>query len=492
MLITKAQWDEFYSLISCISKEVLARVAAHVEANKYVSTYRSYPQSVSDKSIGGWPNVNEVNPYTGLLFDKHRYEFSDFSSLCTIQKADDRICIFELEGYQTCAQFLSENSNLLPLIWYKEAAEHIGLALCLLIGDIVNRYIAQTGQYDYNDQTFKDIYTSIMNLYFLKRLDFDICVPVLFVEFESDYINVDDNIYITKMTDDFIRSKHFIGGYDAYFEKLVLNCATHMIVIKGYSLQNCDFISSDILRNQRAYPINIIDLIFASIRIVAEIPTGYAQIVARPTNNWIPRQCKGDLIGLTGAKAREYPDFFLEHFWLEPHNSLSSEQETKIVSLASSLLKSNQNAYSLACSRLNSSMLRNCEEDAVLDAIIGLELLMSDNDKGELTYKIASRMATLSTLLADCPYTPIDVQQSVTKLYRYRSDIIHSRTPKPSTKLIKVSLQREVEAVSLAIKFLSMAIEILAVNPKYLSPKRIDELMMKKLQYSRFQIPFEV
>ncbi len=482
MIITKEQWDNFYLLIGNMSKEVLTKIASHVAATKYVSTYSSYPQSVSNESFGGWTTVNELSPYAGFSFGERSYEFSDFSSLCSIQRTDDKICVLDLDGYAACAQFLSENTKLLSLIWYRETTDNIGIALCLLIGNIINRYIALTGQYNYEEQLFKDIYISVTNAYFLETLEFDICVPVLFVGFSNDNISINDNIFITKMTDDFIKSKHFVGNYDAHFEKLVLDCATHMIVIKGYSLQNNEFKSEEVFGNWRAYPIDIIDFVFASIRATTGMLTGYAQIIVRPTNNWIPRHCKGNLIGLTGAKAKEYPDSFLEYFWLQPRNSVTTEVGVKIGSLTSALLGNSQNAFKLACNRLNRSMLRNCEEDTILDAIIGLELLLSDNDKGELTYKISSRMATLSTLQSDCPYTPIEVQQSVSQIYRYRSDIVHSRKPRPSTKLIRINQGEEIAPVALAIRYLSMAIEILAANPEFLTTKKIDELMMEKLQ----------
>ncbi len=379
---------------------------------------------------------------------------------------------------------MKENAKVLSLIWYKETTDAIEIALCLLLGNIISRYIALTEKYDYEEQIFKDIYTSVTNTYFLETLEFDICVPVLFVGFDSDNIPINDNIFITRMTDDFIRSKHFVGNYDAHFEKLVLDCATHMLVIKGYSLKNCECKSEELFGKWRAYPIDTIDSVFASVRAITGLPTGYAQVISLPTNDWIPRYCKGNLIGLTGAKAKEYPDFFLEHFWLQPRNSITSENSKKIVSLAAVLQINNQNAFKLACSRLNRSMLRNCEEDTILDAIIGLELLLSDNDKGELTYKISSRMATISTLHSDCTYTPLEIQQSVSIIYRYRSDIVHSRKSRPATKSIKINQGEEIEPVTLAIKYLSMAIEILAANPDLLTSKKIDELMMKRLRES--------
>ncbi|MDD3231087.1 MAG: HEPN domain-containing protein [Oscillospiraceae bacterium] len=486
MNITANQWDGFYVLMSTLAKEILAKVSIYIAENKYITTYSRFPQSVSKNQYGGWSTVNELSPYEGLSLGKRNYKFADFSSLISIHETEDKIRIANLDGYDGCAQFLRENTKLLSLLWYKEATDDIEIALCLLLGDILNRYIPLTGSCDYQEQTFKEVYTNVTNKYFLETLEFDICVPILFLGFESDNLLISDNISLTKMTEDFIRSKHFIGGYDAHFEKLVLDCATHMIIIKGYSMKNSDFKSDHILGNWRAYPIDIIDCIFTSIRTITGLPTGYAQIISVPTNNWRPRHCEGNLTGLTGSKAKSYPDSFLEYYWLQPQNSVNIESTKKIASLAFALLNNSQNEFKLACSRLNSSMLRNREEDTILDAIIGLELLLSDNDKGELTYKISSRMATISTLHSEYPYTPIEIQQSVSQIYRYRSDIVHSRKSRPATKYIKVNQGEEIAPVNLAIKYLSLAIEILAANPEFLSSKKIDELMMKKLQQPNY------
>ncbi len=52
----------------------------------------------------------------------------------------------------------------------------------------------------------------------------------------------------------------------------------------------------------------------------------------------------------------------------------------------------------LAIKRLNSCYMRDEEEDAILDATIGLEILLSDGDTQEVTHKLALRLAALSTL----------------------------------------------------------------------------------------------
>jgi len=483
MLIVSKDWDEFYCIISRLAKDALSRISAYVNTHKYISNYLQYPIELRNEGLIKWRTVSELSPFQGELSNEKNYKTVNFSSLISLKENNEEICVSDLEGYEDCLQFLATNTNFLSLIWYPKATNRMELALSLLLGDIINRYISLRNNFEYEERHFKEIYKEVTNVYFQEKLEFDICVPILFIEFESENITISDNVFINKMSEEFIKSKHFVGNYDAYLEKLVLDCATHMLVIKGYYLEKSEFDSEKILENQKVYPTDVISSVFASIRSITGLPTGYAQIISYPKNNWIPKYSKGDLLGLAGARAREYPDSFLSHYWLEPRKFIDKKDEKKIADIAAVILSNrNQNALKLACDRLNRSTLRNDEEDSILDAIIGLELLLSDNDKGELTYKISSRMATISTLCSDCHYTPIEVQRSVSQIYRYRSDIVHSRKPREATKQIRVKQDEEIAPVALAIKYLRMAIGVLAFSPEFLTSKKIDELMMKKLQ----------
>ena len=425
--------------------------------------------------------MHKTNLLSGIL--QSDYEYRDYSSVITLHKNEDKILIDEVCGFSELLDFIISNETISKRLWYEGNIEkdRNRIALFLIIGDIVDRYISIYGGTEYSIEKFNSIYDEVTNIYFLKQLEFDICIPILMIEFESDNIEISDVISIEKMPLEFIRSKANIGNYDSHFENIVINCATHMIVIKGYTLENKSFRSTEIFENKSAYPIQVIDAIFASIRTISKYSTGYAQFVCRPQNNWINRNCKGDLMGLTGAKAKEFPEEFIDFSWLKQHLIIKKDLEAHIVDLANRLIDNSNNVLDLAIKRLNRSVLRDNEEDTILDAIIGLELLLSDNDKGELTYKISSRMATISTLIDDFPYTPMQVQKSMSQIYRYRSDIVHSRKIRPATKLIIIDDKTEITPIVLAIDYLRYAINILAHNPEYLNSKNIDKLMMERI-----------
>ena len=482
MNITSEQWDQLYKLIETATKDILVKLSSHISENKYIMSYIDFPISVDFDTQYKWPKVKELSIFNGLAFGKNDYSYSDYSTFISTYHEDGKVYIRDIEGYSSCVSFITENSNILPLIWYRDKEEDIDIALCLLLGKIIERYVSTLHTLNFKDDCFYDVYTTVTNTYFLDVLEFNICIPILFIEFNDDHISINNNLSIEKMSDELIRSKHFIGYYDSRFEKTVLDCATHMLVIKNFTLENKKLTSKDSFSNWRIFPIDIIDSVFAGIRVLTSFPTGYAQFIVLPINNWIDTQCKGELLGLAGSKIKGYPEYFLEYYWQKPHSFITSDCGNNIALLVNNMINNKHNAIKLACNRLNRSMLRNSEEDTILDAIIGLEVLLSDNDKGEITYKLSSRMATLTTLTNNHSLTPLDVRKEVSQIYRYRSEIVHSKKRKTSNYIFRMEREKEIKPVEAAIRYLCIAIEILVSNPKYLDSSKIDELMMKKLQ----------
>ena len=478
--ISLEERTEFFSYVRDISRSILCQVARHVESLKYITSYKNYPIATQISKNNGWPSTSTLSPYDFFSYKTNGFQYADYSSLLSIRNENDKICLYGINKFKELKDYVSKKENIFSRIWISTDSDKTDIVL-LLIGNIIDRYIATTEQYEYVEETFQRTYDTVMNGFFIDKFEFEICVPILFIDFEEDYIPICENVSIRRMTQDFIRSKYFIGNYDGFSERVVIDCATHMLALEGYSLDNENFLSDSSLGYMSVYPTKLIDTVFSSIRSLTNFPTGYAQFVVLPTNNWMPKNNKGNLLGLEGARARVFPDYFLEYYWSKPHNLITAELGQKVATLASTLIGRNDNALQIACNRLNRSMLRSSVEDSILDAIIGLEVLLSDNDKGELTYKISSRMATISILMPDCPFSAREIQKSVIQLYRYRSDIVHSRKSRPATEIIEVRQELEMTPVDLAIKYLGMAIEILANNPEYLNTKKIDELMMIKL-----------
>lgn len=471
--------DDLYILFRRMVVDVLPKIQILLEKKKLYWHYTDYPISVKMES-DKWPSTSYTYPFYSL----YNSNYIDYSSALSYQKSEDKIWIEEVDGVKDYVSLVASNENLQRRLLINKRMKENKISLCalLILGDLVDRYIAKDKQTKFVEEKFNIVYEEVLNSYMLEFLEFDICVPILMLEFEDDRIQLSDNVSIERMNHQFIRSKSVVGSYDTHNERLVLDCATHMFVIKGFSLKNTEWDTIDLLTDKNVYPEVLINKLFACLQIITGQKTGYAQLVIRPINNWISRNCRGDLLGYTGAKAQEYPEYFKEGEWTKEHIKVNSAQINEIKRLSKQLFDIKSAALDLAIDRLHRSELRNREDDTILDAIIGIELLLSDNDKGELTYKISSRMATITTLLEDFPYQPKEVKKSVAQVYRYRSDIVHSRKPKSSTTTISINEKTTISAVELALYYLRHAIKALAYHPEYLKSSEIDNLMMEKLE----------
>ena len=125
--------------------------------------------------------------------------------------------------------------------------------------------------------------------------------------------------------------------------------------------------------------------------------------------------------------------------------------------------------------------MREDQEDAILDATIGLEILLSDGEAQEVTHKLGLRLAALSTLVPGYEEQATQVFHDVKKsIYPYRSAVVHGND-KRASKIGKTRAGGANTAVRLAIQYLAMAVRAIAAHPQYLNPAAIDEdLLIKK------------
>jgi hypothetical protein len=75
--------------------------------------------------------------------------------------------------------------------------------------------------------------------------------------------------------------------------------------------------------------------------------------------------------------------------------------------------------------------MRDEQEDPILDATIGLEVLLSDGNTQEVTHKLALRLAALSTLVPGCKHQAAAIFRNVKKtIYPFRSAAVHGNEEK--------------------------------------------------------------
>ena len=134
----------------------------------------------------------------------------------------------------------------------------------------------------------------------------------------------------------------------------------------------------------------------------------------------------------------------------------------------------------MACNRLNEGYLRRTEDDAILDITIGLEALLAHDNKTEITYRLAMRLAGLSKIEKFENYSPKDILRICKKIYDYRSAVVHGSHDTPKKRVITSDENTEpVPAVKLGLSLLRYAIRVLSSHKEFLDIKELDYYILQ-------------
>jgi hypothetical protein len=187
-----------------------------------------------------------------------------------------------------------------------------------------------------------------------------------------------------------------------------------------------------------------------------------------------------------GVEVRKYPAFFEDGYWSEDVPTLTEQDITEVGNLFTKLRNANRREFNIAVRRLNLALLREDEEDSILDATIGLEALCSDGSAQEIVYKLRLRVAALLQLLEEDGYSPTEVFNTVKRIYDYRSAVVHGKGSADKNREIQIGAKPKIPTVSKATEYLRKVLEALITYPEYLDTKKLDEeLVLAKLLKKR-------
>jgi Apea-like HEPN len=187
-----------------------------------------------------------------------------------------------------------------------------------------------------------------------------------------------------------------------------------------------------------------------------------------------------DLPKLKGTSVRKYPNYFDNFHWTNDSFPTISNNELKQIGIVyTNLLTNENNKIQIANRRLRYSYLRDSEEDSILDIIIGLETLLSDNEKTEITHKLALRTAKLISIFKK-DSNALEIFELVKKVYEFRSAVVHGSSKIESKREIKIKSEaKPIKTIAIANDYLREVIGILIEHPQYLEPKEIDKLLLQ-------------
>jgi hypothetical protein len=191
----------------------------------------------------------------------------------------------------------------------------------------------------------------------------------------------------------------------------VAGAATHAVVITGVKVDNSSLVSRLVWlwRDPASrLPFAELDLAVQCLRVVTHAPTGYAQVFLRPVG-WADRWTHALPPVVNVGVFHRYPASFDKSGWLKKATTVTSGE----LAALPEVVRSARNAVNskngkptwLALRRLSLAGLRDDDDDTVVDACIGIEALLS-NDNTEVTHKVAMRGAVVLGTRSASPLEP--------------------------------------------------------------------------------------
>lgn len=369
---------------------------------------------------------------------------------------------------------IPSNVEIQPLINNKEMVFE-GLVLSL-ISNTIDGYLHRYRGEDFSLERLKPWYREIERGIFDEILYVDILVPILMLTFDFDSTWLNDDIAIFRMNEEAQEARAYLQDLDPKVHWAAANVTSHAFLLKGHKLKNKGYwgIETEIINLLKEND-ELINTSFALLKTVANCQTGYAQILISPIMWAI--SFMAHLPSFIRKSTRAYPIFFDEGQWLKPIPAVKKEQVEVLKDLYVTQQKLSNKRIKLALRRLNTCLLRDNEEDRILDAAIGLEALFADDEKQELTHKLALRVGAISKLESTIGYNSVDIFRAVKQIYSFRSAVAHGSKDVGKKRILKIN-DKEIFAVELAVELLRKSIIVLLKNPKYLEPTKIDKVLL--------------
>lgn len=232
-----------------------------------------------------------------------------------------------------------------------------------------------------------------------------------------------------------------------------------------------------------------IERFFTALRICAGLYTGFAQIRIRPLG-WSAGWVAALPPVIKGATGRRYPPWFDNWGWLRTPPPAVTKDQLADAAEVDTQLGSAPAQLALAGRRLSAAMLREQEDDAIIDLCIGLEAALGDQSRTEITHKLTLR--TAAVLAAATGAEPVEVFGHVKGVYDYRSAVVHGTKPEKKRELATSDGANRL-AVDAAEDFLRGVLRALLARPEWRKPRTVDDELvvsaLASLSRSELSVP---
>ncbi len=342
-------------------------------------------------------------------------------------------------------------------------------------GGILDRVIRLRGE-RFSREQFLTIYCEREAGALRASLAYRVIVPLALTRFEqAESIDLPDGCAVVAMPEamQLARMPEHPGPTSSANE-VVVGAATHALIVSGLSMENCSGAPWPPYERPDWYPTEKIERFFDALRVVTGVETGYAQLCLEPADGWAFHFERDLPPVLQGPFVRRYPLRFDDFGWLHERSPVGAGQLRRVGEVMTALGK--RPPLALAGRRLTAAMLREEDDDRILDLLIGLEALLGDGEKTEMTHKLALRTAAV---LADAGEpNPESVAANVKRLYAYRSAVAHGQQGSTRKHQQLGEGDERVAASTLAALYLRRILLRLAERPDIGTGKEIDSKLI--------------
>jgi hypothetical protein len=317
---------------------------------------------------------------------------------------------------------------------------------------------------------------------FAEQVPIDVVIPMLMVQAAFDEHRLGPSILIRRMDERFQQARAALLDFAYHIHKWASEAATHAIVIEGRTLSRAQRHGLTgfpwELDDPAIYPISVVDEALAVIRIATGFQTGYAQALIHYRYAHSEHEDKFLPI-LHGIPVRRYPVSFDHWGSVRPIPMITAadaQLAADLFRLLNQMPESSTMAIAARC--VNDCYLRDRQDDAILDAVIAFETLLSDDDHQELTYKLALRVAALLKLEQDLPKSPAEAFREIKRIYNYRSKLVHGKA-KDAEKIVQKYFAGDANGpLVAALNYLRLVMRLLLQNERYRKPAAIDRYLL--------------
>jgi hypothetical protein len=300
-------------------------------------------------------------------------------------------------------------------------------------------------------------------------------VPLTVVDIEfEEQLPVSERVWVERMQDKLQIARAPVDSLIYAVPSPLAGAAVVAVVVDGLTLENSPHWKRQMRVGFDGLPLDVVEDVCAALRILSNAQIGYSQVLLRPVG-WADHW-KHDLPALEEiGRVRRYSSA-LDHFgWLRKRVPRPAA-ELEDLSGAFTRLRSAPPQVKLAAKRLSEAAMEPDEPDSAVDACIGIEALLGE-EQDELVHRMALRAATALAPNSN----PQVIYNAVKSAYNYRSAIVHGTEPSKKKQQVPLPGGGTVSARTLARLLLAALLRSVLAADGGWTPATLDARLLASL-----------